>query len=161
MWKICHVYGLRSSRNPPNRQNSHYKYVWGQPRSLTSDALWNVKMQRQRLDVVISCPKPCVIFPFMSMTALYMVENMISLKNRPEAVHLMTPWLCEMSSLGQKKILKVLQKMPHELCKISARSARRFDSHFRKTLGESHQHFPHGRRWSIFSVSEFLKIIFH
>ena len=39
MWKIDSIFGLRTSRNSPNRQISHSRYAMGQPRSVTSDDL--------------------------------------------------------------------------------------------------------------------------
>ena len=116
MWKLSHVFGLRTSRKTQNCRISHYKYVWGQPRSLTSDALWKVRMQCQRLDVFISWPKSCVMSPFLSMTALYVAENMISLTNRPKAITLMTPYdaidLWADLTRPQKKSQKLCKRFP-------------------------------------------------
>ena len=61
MRKISHVFGLRTSRNPQNRQISHYRYVWGQSRSMTLDDLRKVQMQSQRSDVVMCWSKQTCI----------------------------------------------------------------------------------------------------
>ena len=54
------------------------------------DDLWKVKIQCQRSDVVLCWSKSCITSPFPLMAASYMAENTISLKNRSEAVPLMT-----------------------------------------------------------------------
>ena len=90
MWKISHIFSLRTSRKPQNRHSSHYWYVWGHPRSMTSDDLRMVYMQCQRSHVVMFWPKSCIISPFLLMAADYVSETTISWKNRSEAVPLMT-----------------------------------------------------------------------
>ena len=80
MQEISHVFSIKTSRNPQNRQISHYRYVWGQPRPVTSDDFWKFKMQCQRPDVVMCWPKSCIISPFLLLAASYVAENTISLK---------------------------------------------------------------------------------
>ena len=107
--KISDVFGLRTQETPKTAKLAT-KYLWGQPRSLTSDDLWKVKMQCQRSDMVISWPKSCVTSPFLSMAASYVAENIISLKNRSETVPLMTSYLCGLTWPGQKKLSQKLRK---------------------------------------------------
>ena len=76
------TYSVSGPQDPPplkKRQNSHYRNVWGQSRSLTSDDLWKVNMRCQWSDLVISWPKSCVISPFLSMGESYVAHKMISL----------------------------------------------------------------------------------
>ena len=80
MRKISHIFDLRSSRNPQNRQVGHHRYVWDQPRSVTSDGLWKVKIQWQRSDVVMFWPKSCIISPFPLIAASCVAENTIFMK---------------------------------------------------------------------------------
>ena len=130
MWKISPVLRLRTSRNPENHQISHWRYVWGQPRSVTSDDLWKVKMQCQRSDVVICWPKICIISPFQSMAVSSVTENTITVGRRLFLLwhHSSVAWPDPVTFFSPK----VAQRMPHKLCKISAQSAQRLGSHFRK-----------------------------
>ena len=159
--KNSQLFGLRTSRNPQKHQISHYRYAWGEPKSLTSVDLWKVKMQCQKSDVVICCPKSCVISPFLSTAASYVAENTISLKNRSEAAPLVTSLLCDLSWPGQILLPKVAQRMPHQLCKLSARSAQWFGGDFREAHGGAESIRLHGRYLNIFGVCDFLKITFH
>ena len=94
-------------------------------------------MQCQRSRVVMCWHKSCIFFPFLLMAVIYVAENMISLKTRSETV----PLLSRSSATwpGPVNIFffwpKAVQRMPHKLRKISARSIQRFCCCFRKTRG--------------------------
>ena len=75
MWKISHVFSLRTSRNPQNRQIRNYRYAWGRPRSVTSDDLWKSKLKCQRSDVVMCWPKSCIISQFLLIAESYVAEK--------------------------------------------------------------------------------------
>ena len=110
-----HVFGLRTSRNPQNRQIGHYRYVWGQSRSMTSDDLWKVKMQCQRSYVVLCLPKSCIISSFLLMAASYVAENTISLKKSVRgctSYDVIAPWP------GLTRLISFCQKL-HRGCPIS------------------------------------------
>ena len=137
MWKMSHVFGLRSSRNPRKRQIGTIGVycVWGHPRSLISDDL-QVNMQCQRSYVFMCWPKSCIISPFLLMLAGHVVENTIFLKTSRRLYllwrHSLVTWFDPVFFL-----LKVAQMMSHKLCKISARSTPQLGGHFRKTHGAS------------------------
>ena len=81
MRKISQVFGLRTSRNPQNRQISHYRYAWGQSRLVILDDLWKVKGQ------MWSCADLNHVNISITVNGSKLVaENTTSLKNRSEAV---------------------------------------------------------------------------
>ena len=89
MWIISRIFGLRTSRNPQNRQFRHYRWVWVRPLSVTSDDLRKVKTQCHGSDVVIFWPKSRIMPPFQSRATSYVPENAISVKNRWDVVPFM------------------------------------------------------------------------
>ena len=90
IWKITTHSVTGPQENPKTAKLATIsRYVWVQPRSLTSDDLWKIKVQCQRSDMVISWPKSC-ISPSLPMPASYVTENIISFKSRSEAVPFMT-----------------------------------------------------------------------
>ena len=129
---LCHVFGLRTSRNPKNRQTSHCRYAWGQSRSMTSDDLRKVKMECQRSSMVC-WPKSCMIYPFLLMAASYVAETRFPWKIGRRLYLL---WRHSSMAWPDPVIFlpKAAQRMLHKLCKILAQSAQRFESHFRKKL---------------------------
>ena len=89
-------------------------------------------------------PKSCTISPFLLTAASYVAENTVSLKIGRKLYllwrHSYVTWPDQDFFLS-----KVVQRMPHKLCKISARSAQRLGSHSRKTHGGASSHSLHGR----------------
>ena len=57
MQTISYEFGLKTSGNPQTRQITHFWYVWGQPRSVTSDDHRKVIMRCQGSHVVIALKK--------------------------------------------------------------------------------------------------------
>ena len=144
MWKISHApIRPQDLKKLQNRQINHYKCVCGQPRSVTSDDLWKLKMQCQRSDVVICWPKSCIISPFLSMAASYVADGFLQ-KSVGGCTSCDVISLCP--DLTRSLILpKAAERMPHKLCKISARSAQRFGGNSRKTHGGVSPPPLHGR----------------
>ena len=95
MWEISHSFLLRTSRNPQNRCVSHYRCVWGQSRSVTSDDLCKAKTLCQMSYVVVLWSKPCTMSPFWSPCRQQVpwLRRTFPWKSRSDAVTLMTSWL--------------------------------------------------------------------
>ena len=83
-------------------------------------------MQCQRSDVVMFWPKLCIMSPFQSMVASFVAENTFPGKvGRRQYLlwrHSSVTWPDPVNFF----LPKAARRMPHKLCKISARSAQRF-----------------------------------
>ena len=147
IWLISHVFVPRTSRRPQNRQISHFRYVLGKSRSVTSDYLWKVTMQCQRSDVVICLPKSSISLPFHPCPW----QQVTWLKTR-------SPWkngrrlylLWRHSSVTwpdpvKPFLPKISQRKSHKLCKMSAWSAQCGGSVAVWTKKKTHagSHHPH------------------